>query len=154
MSDLPESEWRAKDLVPHDSPVDIVQRPQKNNKELLQVSCCSTCKSNAKIGRKLHLFDDFSKQPPQFTSLVSYMQYRKLSIGNLYCSTFKNPGYSYLHAVGNISISRNTGENLRGMVGMLQEGSDPELEVGNEDVKKCVLWLKKNNPLYKGFMQI
>ncbi len=50
-----------------------------------------------------------------------------------------------------INVCRNTEENLRGMLGILQEGDDPDLEIAHGPMKKAMLWLKQNNELYKQF---
>jgi len=80
--------------------------------------------------------------------LKSYNEYRKLDIGLPFCSTFKPPGYTYLHSVGNICFNKDP-RVFRGMVGLLYEGQNKELSTTSTDLKKVLMWLQKNNKLYK-----
>jgi hypothetical protein len=71
------------------------------------------------------LFDDFGEIPDCVKSLKSYNDYRKLAIGSLSCSTFKPPGNTYLHSVGDIWFNKDP-RVFRGMVG--QHFSASELD--------------------------
>jgi hypothetical protein len=81
------------------------------------------------------LFDDFGEIPDCVKSLKSYNEYRKLAIGSLFCSTFKPPGYTYLHSVGDIWFNKDP-RVFRGMVGLLYEGQHKELSTTSTDLKK------------------
>ena len=147
-----EDEWRAASLIPEISPVRIETKlfPRKGR----SVSTCACCESNIKSGRYkvFDYFDKFGNIPDCFKQVKSYAQFRKLSIANLYCSTYTNPGYSYLHARGEVSFSLNSPKNFGGMIGMLQSGDEVQLETSNQQIKKCLLWMKQNNFLYKKFL--
>ena len=148
---LPEDEWYAKNLIPEKSPVQI---KTKHNFKGKCVSVCATCKTkvNSQKHTDFNFFNDYGQIPNCFSKLKSYSQFRKLSIGNVYCSTFKNKGYSYLHLHGNLEIQKNSKNNMRGMVGVLHDGECSELDMSTKDVKPCIHWLKKKNPLYKDFL--
>ena len=151
LMNLPEEEWLAKKLVPENSPVDILTRVTARG---TMVSVCATCKDKvqAQPHTVYNFFSDYGKRPDCISKLKSYTQFRKMSIGNLYCSTFKNRGYSYLHLRGKVNIQKNSVENMRGMVGVFQDGESSELPMINNEVKPCILWLRRNNSLYKDFL--
>jgi hypothetical protein len=73
--------------------------------------------------------------------LKSYNEYRKLAIGSLFCSTFKPPGYTYLHSVDDIWFNKDP-RVFRGMVGLLYEGQNTELSTTNTDLKKVLMWFQ------------
>ena len=112
------------------------------------VSSCYECFTKLSKGQNFYLFDDFGEIPDCVKSLKSYNEYRKLAIGSLFCSTFKPPGYTYLHSVGDIWFIKDP-HVFRGMVGLLYEGQNKELSTTSTDLKKVLMWLQKNNKLYK-----
>ncbi len=142
--------WLSKLLIPSGSPIQILSHITTNTKHT-KLSICSTCRARAKLKSDINLFDNFGTIPDFFNALTSYIQYRKLAIANLWCNTFKKHGYTYLHSSGKISVGRQSEDTLRGMLGMLQEGDNPELAASHADTKTCMLWLKHNNPLYTDF---
>ena len=148
---LPEEEWLAKELIPEHSPFQILTKKYYRRQS---VSVCATCKEKVKSRRhiRFNFFNDYGQRPGCMLKLSSYSQYRKMSIGNLYCSTFKNRGYSYLHLHGQVHVQKNSKENMRGMVGVFQDGDCSELEVSTKEVIPCIKWLRKNNPLYEEFL--
>ena len=152
VKNFPNHCWKAKDLIPDDSPVQIETHifPRKGE----CVSTCSCCENKIKSGQfKIFDFlDTFGGIPDCLKLIKSYSQFRKLSIASMFCSTYTNPGYSYLHARGNVSFSLNTVENLGGMIGMMQDGDEVHLESSNYHIKQSLLWMKKNNFLYKRFL--
>ncbi len=149
-NDVLRQDWKAKDLVPQNSPVCIETKQNKHSK-MQQVSVCEVCLKQIKRGSKIDFFDDFGEIPQCIKQLKSYYEYRKLSIGNLWCNNYKPRGYTYLHSTGMMNVCRNSDKNLHGMIGMLQEGEDPELQVSHSEAKKAMRWLKQNNELYKEF---
>jgi hypothetical protein len=72
---------------------------------------------------------------------------RKLAIGSLFCSTFKPPGYTYLHSVGDIWFNKKPCV-FRGMVGLLYEGQNKELSTTSTDLKKVLMWFQHYNFLF------
>ena len=149
---FPQQLWKAQHVIPEHSPVNIKTSMFPRKGEC--VSACSCCESKIKSGKyeTFDFLDTFGKVPECFKNVRSYAQFRKLSIANIYCSTYTNPGYSYLHARGNVSFSLNTQERLGGMIGMMQNGDEVQLESSNYNIKQCLLWMKKKNFLYKRFL--
>ena len=160
---LLQKDWVAKGLIRDDSPVKIQlqtsgtvanessSKRRKTGNDIAKVSVCSLCRNRYKTSKQVDLFQDFGEVPQCFKQLSSYQEYRKLSIASIYCSTFKPPGYAYLHSAGSCSVSPNL-RNYRGMIGMLHVGCSPELETSNVHVRTCIHWLRKNNPLYTKFL--
>ncbi len=132
-NDLSRQDWKANDLVPQNSPVYIETKQNKSTKKQ-QVSVCQVCLTQLKKGSKIDCFDDFGEIPQCIKQLKSFYEYCKLSIGNLWCNTYKPRGYTYLHSTGMMNVCRNSDKNLRGMIGMLQEGEDPKLKVSHSEV--------------------
>ena len=137
--------WRARSFI---SPSSSLKIEKKWFESIDTISSCYECFTKLSKSQNFYLFDDLSEIPDCVKSLKSYNEYRKLAIGSLFCSTFKPPCYTYLHSVGDIWFNKDP-RVFRGMVGLLYEGQNKELSTTSTDLKKVLMWLQKNNKLYK-----
>ena len=77
------------------------------------------CRHCGNINSSEELFDDFESLPDCIKDVAGFGESRRLTIGSLYCSTFKPSNYSYVHSSGPIGYGVSI-DHLRGMAGILQ----------------------------------
>lgn len=85
----------AETLLPVNSSVKVVKKTRSNGDEV--ASCCKVCKNNHRTGKLVDHFHEFGDIPQCIKGMTSYHDYRKISMASLFCSTFKPPGFTYLH---------------------------------------------------------
>ena len=80
-----------------------------------------SCRHCASAERPEQLHDDFGDLPDCICAVSGFGESRRLTLGSLFCSTFKPSNYSYVHSSGKMGFSMNVA-HLRGMAGMLKFG--------------------------------
>lgn len=124
-------------------------RNKKNPKTY--ISSCRSC-----LKDKKHIFQDIGAIPLEIQNLQNYYEKKTLSLGSLFCGSFRPTGYSYEHFIGNASIGPRT-DDFSGMIGVLFNGidllrSDERDNINLDRVRAALRWLRKNNRIYSEFL--
>lgn len=115
-----------------------------------KISVCKQCYNLTKSSSTaFNFFNNFSVIPQCIRALRNYADYRKLSIGTLFCSTFKPPGYTYTHLQGKLSFGI-VDTQQEGMLGILNE--TVEMNSSISVLKPALQWLRSHNYLYGAYL--
>ncbi|CAC5411251.1 unnamed protein product [Mytilus coruscus] len=115
-----------------------------------KISLCRQCSEFVKKSTAhYNFFNNFSCIPPCIKLLDNYGQYRNLSIGTLFCSTFRTQGYTYVHMHVKLSCGPSPA-GKEGMLGILHNSED--IPSGNNVLKPSLQWLKKHNVMYSSYL--
>ncbi|CAC5390818.1 unnamed protein product [Mytilus coruscus] len=123
-----------------------IQTLEKEGKISVCKQCCNLTRSSS---TEFNFFNNFSDIPQCIRALRNYADYRKLSIGTLFCSTFKPPGYTYTHLQGKLSFGI-VDTQREGMLGILNE--TVEINSSISVFKPALQWLKVHNYLYGAYL--